>query len=141
MNGDLNYLVKLQVHTDFDQDPVGLVGNMSNIKGEFSIAYVSMTSIGGYFCSIDKRTKLIPSQAAPDNIPEQYLKDEAGTLLDSWKDDTADLGAVTLPAWFPIYAGHDLPRGRITKDRTVEAMKALGPGYEKWALAARHSFV
>ena len=140
MNGDLHYLVMPRVHTDLDQDPVGIVGNMSNIQGEFTIAYVSMTSIGGYFCSIDKRNKLILSQAAPDNILEKYLKDEAGTLLDSWKDDTADLGAVTLPAWFPIYAGQDLPRGRITKDRAIDAMKALGPGYEKWALAAKRSF-
>ena len=75
MNGDLHYLVMPRVHMDLDQDPVGIVGNMSNIQGEFTIAYVSVTSIGGYFCSIDKRNKLILSQAAPDNILEKYLKD------------------------------------------------------------------
>ena len=31
MNGDFHYLVKPQVHMDLDQDPVGIVGNMSNI--------------------------------------------------------------------------------------------------------------
>ena len=72
------------MHTkNFYQDPVGIISNMSNIQGEFTIMYVSMTSIGGYFCNIDMRANFASSQAAPKNLPKQYLKDKAGNLLDS----------------------------------------------------------
>ena len=128
MNGFVHSITAPQIYKDLQNKPMGIVGNMSNAKGEFMLCFVPMSSIRSKFAIITKRADLVPSRTAPEDMPKTYLKSD-GKFLEVWKGDTKDLGAASINIWFPIYHGDDIPDNSISAQDIINSFQAMGTGY------------
>ena len=139
MNSFVHSITAPQIYKDLQNKHMGIIGNMSNAKGEFMLGFVPMSSIRSKFAIITKRADLVPDHAAPENMPETYLKSD-GEFLEAWKGDAKDLGAASINIWFPIYHGDIIPDGSISAQDTIDSFQAMGTGYYNWALAVKEAF-
>ena len=119
------FMYNPQVHTKLDGTPTTILGNASNVIGEFTLVSLSLDSVFlfPYVIRKDEHHALSPGR----DIPKELL---TGTTWYEEDDDTFVWTAV--PNIFLIYFGQDIPLGRISLDSTKTAFTNLGPGYALW---------
>jgi len=119
------FIYNPQVHTKLDGTPTSILGNASNVIGEFTLVSLSLDSVFlfPYIIRKEEHHALPPGR----DIPKELL---IGT---TWYEDDEDTFVWTaVPNIFLIYFGQDVPQGRISLDSTKTAFANLGPGYALW---------
>lgn len=124
----VQYIFAPKVFTKPDGTPVSILGNASNVIGEFALTSLPLASTTLFPCIIQKEDGCALSQG----------KDLTNELLQgtSWCDDEETYACVAVPNVFFIYFGQNIPMGRISSDATKAAFKLLGPGYDSWVKTA-----
>ena len=74
LKGKLTHIFAPKIKRNFEGAAVGIAGNASNVKGEFSLRYIALEDIG-FFCTIDERDSFEESNRGPNEIEEVLLKD------------------------------------------------------------------
>ena len=128
------YLFNLKVHKKLDGTVSAIIGNSSNIAGEFSLRKVDVCSIR-LFPVVNLRTTFQDSLVTGADFP-------ATLLADTWVASTAEpIAGTVLPNFFPVYFGQEVVYGDTRADAVVEAFARLGLGYEVWLTQARQAIV
>ena len=124
----VQYIFAPKVFTKPDGTPVSILGNASNVMGEFALTSLPLASITLFPCVIQKEDGCALSQG----------KDLTDVLLQgtSWHNDGETYACVAVPNVFFVYFGQSIPTGRISSDATKAAFKLLGPGYDSWVTIA-----
>ena len=133
--GAIGYLVNPHVLKDLQGRPVAIVGNMSNDKGDYTLAKVLIENVGKHFTVF----------AEPDTFPEGQRGAESITgtkYLDDTPFSTANdrLYVVNMPCWIPFYHGMELPDGSYQDQTLFDTLDSLGTGYKIWGEAIAKSF-
>ena len=62
LKGEQTHIFAPKIKRNFEGDMVGIAGNASNVKGEYSLRYSPLKDIG-IFCTIDKIDSVEESNA------------------------------------------------------------------------------
>ena len=124
----VQYLFAPNILTKPDGTPVAILGNASNVMGEFALTSLPLASIALFPCIIQKEDGCALLQGKV--LPKELLTDT------SWTGAAEEYVCVALPNIFLIYFGQVLPTGRISSDATKAAFGQLGPGYAAWVATA-----
>jgi hypothetical protein len=122
---ETQFIYNPQVHTKLDGTPTSILGNASNVIGEFTLVSLSLESVFlfPYIIRKEEHHALSPGR----DIPKELL------AVTTWYEDDDDTFVWTaVPNIFLIYFGQDIPLGRISLDSTKTAFTNLGPGYALW---------
>ncbi len=126
--GSFQYLYTPQIYHDLGGEPIGIVGTLSNMIGEFSCIYITL---GDFKCfpfveaaaSISKLLK--HTDVTPLSLEQlKFTKD--------WKSFIDPIRGTFLPIFFIVYFGQEIPQGSISSDNVKTAMAKMGPGYALW---------
>ena len=74
LKGELTHIFAPKIKRNFEGTTVGIAGNASNVKGEFSLRYIALEDIG-FFCTIDERDSFEESNRGPNEIEVVLPKD------------------------------------------------------------------
>ena len=129
----VQYIFAPKIFTKPDGTPVSIIGNASNVLGEFALTSLSLSSITLFPCISQKEDGCALSQGK--DLPKDLLKDT------SWHEGEEIFVCVALPNIFFIYYGQAIPMGCISSDTTKAAFANLGPGYATWIATAADSIV
>ena len=119
------FIYNPQVHTKLNGTPSAILGNASNVIGEFTLVSLSLDLVFLFPTIIRKEEHHALSPGR--DIPKELL---TGTTWHEDDDETFVWTAV--PNIFLIYFGQNVPRGLISLDSTKTAFGNLGPGYALW---------
>ena len=119
-NGTMMFLFFPHIKKDIEGDPEGIVGNVSNSKGEYSLVFIPLDAFQ-YFAVVGD-SSLPGSVRGPAPIPLDSLKDSP------WKD-LENIFFGLFPCWIPFYFGQDIPEINILAPGADLVFKALGSGY------------
>ena len=131
-SGTAQYLFNPQVHRDLEGKPKEIVGNVSNVQGEFSMVTVSISALGSLFPIIDEDAKVDQSWGASHCLEPMTLTNT------KWRGKDNMKGAL-YTCFLPIYEGMEPIYGSLDNDDfQVKLKEKFGPGYETWALKVEH---
>lgn len=126
----LQYLFNLKIFHKLDGTVAAIIGNSSDMVGEFSLRKVDVASIR-LFPVVGKRSRFQDSLILGEVLPADLLTDTAWS-----KEETEPIVASVLPNFFPIYFGQQVVYGDIRNDEVNVSLAQLGIGYEIWATQA-----
>jgi len=125
---ELLYIVNPQVHYDLHGNPIEIVGNMSDIQGEFTMAKAGLTTMGS-FVTFHKGDNHKSPHVCGEVVEKKYVDQ---TALKGQQGCDA-LQAAVLPTWIAIYHGQPLVSGEIRHASVKEEFAKMGLGYKVWA--------
>ena len=120
LKGKLTHIFALKIKRNFEGATVGIAGNVRNVKGEFSLRYITLEDIG-FFCTIDKKDSFEESNHGLDKIEEVLLKDTPWEGMS--KHHFGYWPTITV-----LYHGQEVPYLNIISDEAKETLKELGTG-------------
>ena len=121
--GTFEYLYAPQVRHDLGGNPVGLVGNSSNKIGDFSCAYIRLSSFK-FFPFVEATSAMNALLKHTDVTP---FVAEHLTYTGDFKDLTDPFRGTFLPNFFIVYFGQDIPQGNISSNDKKTDMAKMGP--------------
>jgi hypothetical protein len=129
----VQYLYAPRIHHDLGGEPTLIVGNASNMLGEFSCVYIPFTALRQFVCMADEKKM--------DSLMFYLLHLENEILANTDWFDSPDKKYVCalLPNFFILYFDQKPPTGDITTDDVKMEFATLGKGYEAWRTAAEEA--
>ena len=118
------HLVCPQVVNDIYGKPEWIVGNCSDVLGEFSLLKIHVTKLR-YFAIIGQDAVLPVRSEVSESVPTNVLR--GGPLA---TEEGAKIAS--LPAWLVAFKGSKLPQGDVRSDESEADMDFMGPGYKLW---------
>ena len=67
LRGELTHIFAPKIKRNFEGAAVGISGNASDVKGEFSLRYIPLKDIG-FFCTINDKNNFEESNCGPNEI-------------------------------------------------------------------------
>jgi hypothetical protein len=128
----IQYLYAPQIHFDLSGNPIALISNSSNKKGEISLIKVDITSIR-FFPFIMAKANFDSHLLHGDNIPTELVSET------NWKDFIDPFIGTLGPSFFVLYIWQSFPHGDIRDDEIMSKLIRLGSGYELWANTAKNA--
>ena len=101
LNGTVSHIFAPKVDRNFDGVPENIVGNASDVQGEFSLRVVPVADIN-YFVTVEATSSCEPTNCAPEVLPDDLLR---GTAWDGAKD----LRVVFWPNIIALFHGKEVP--------------------------------
>lgn len=126
-NGQVVYVWNPQVHNNLAGDPIKIVGNASNKKGEFSMIEMSLDALK-YFA-----LPMLKNQAPAGMYSDTAL---TKTIYEGtkWQQNGEGTMVVALiPKIVPIFFGMSVPHGSLHDDEVAADFAELGKAYEVFA--------
>ena len=115
------HIVCPQVVNDIYGNPEWIVGNCSDVLGEFSLIKVHVSKLR-YFAIIGQDADLPVRSEANEAVPTSVLR--GGPLASEGGAKIA-----SLPCWLVAFKGSRLPQGDVPSDESDSDMDYMGPGF------------
>ena len=129
-NRVLQYLFNCHVYADMNGNPIKIVGNMSNKKGEFAMGEINIGALS-YFAVVEQHEyyKDLPTECLPSN------KLTGEHLLGTQWEGQAQTQMILVGTYFPVFSGTLPVFGKLLDTKVQDEFKKLGVGYESWGQA------
>ena len=123
-NSQWTFIHDPHIHKDLEGNPKLIVGNSSDVKGDFRLVFIKIDDLA-YFPIMGVKRELPSVPKAPEALTEDHL---LGTTFQGKQD----IFICLLPTWIPFYNGQKLPEGDARDESNKEIISTCGEGYQTW---------
>ena len=123
-NGHWLHIVCPHLVNDINGHPEWIVGNCTDVLGEFSLIKVHISKLR-YFPIIGQDNDLPVRSEVNESVPTSALRGGPLTTEDGAK-------IASLPCWLVAFKGSKLPQGDVRSDKSESDMDYMGTGYKEW---------
>ena len=116
------HIIHPQVVNDLHDNPEWIVGNSSDVFGEYHLIKIKVHKLR-YFPIIGESRLLPVNPEASEAIKIAHLR--GGPLTDE-----EGVHISTLPSWLVAFKGMKLPQGDIRLDESASDLECMGAGYK-----------
>ena len=118
------HIVAPHIINDIYDNPEWVVGNCSNVLGEFCLVKVRITELR-YFAIIGEDNLLPVNTEVSESIERSHLRGGPSA-------EEQDVKIASLPCWRVAFKGSKLPQGDVRSDESEADMEDMGAGYKIW---------
>ena len=127
LKGNMTYMFAPQVRKNLQGMPTGIVGNSSDVQGEYSLCYIALDAIH-FFATIEDK------DASAAEIRSSLPLTKSQLTSSKWAQDE-DKHIFVYPSIIPFYHGQDIPYENLLSEEGRMSLGQLGVGYDNWCRA------